>query len=337
MIFRSFHGLGTSLPPQWRTRLPFVLPHRTLPRIFDSNPAQEKRSAVRKRKSAYWLLATSLLVLCASFARAQTLPISSRPLITQGIDERNLVQLTGNTRSEATAQNDGGAVADGFPLVHMLLQLRRPPEQESALDQFLDELQDPKSPNFHKWLTAEQFGQSFGVAQQDLATISQWLQSQGFTVNLVYPSRMVIDFSGTAGQIRQAFHTEIHNLDAGGIRHIANMSDPQIPAALAPAVLGIVALHDFQPRAQHKMRSPSANFTTGSGNTILVPADLATIYNLNPLFNAGYSGQGQSIAVIENTDVFETSDWDTFRSTFWSFQLHIRIFFDDSSGAPEWH
>ena len=48
---------------------------------------------------------------------------------------------------------------DGFPMAHLLLQLRRPPEQETALEQFLDELQDPASPNFHKWLTPEQFGQ----------------------------------------------------------------------------------------------------------------------------------------------------------------------------------
>ena len=174
----------------------------------------------------------------------------------------------------------------------------------------------PNPLNFHKWLKADQFGQSFGVAQQDLDTIAHWLQSHGFTVNSIYPSRMVIDFSGTAGQIRDAFHTEIHSFNVNGAEHIANLSDPLIPAALAPAIVGIVSLHDFKPRAQHEMRNSTANFTTGSGTYAVVPADLATIYNLNPLFSAGYSGQGQTIAVIEDTDVFSTSDWDTFRSTF---------------------
>ncbi len=58
---------------------------------------------------------------------------------------------------------------------------------------------------------------------------------------------LLIDFSGTAGQVREAFHTEIHQLDVKGVQHIANMSDPQIPAALAPAVVGVVSLHDFKP------------------------------------------------------------------------------------------
>jgi subtilase family serine protease len=119
-----------------------------------------------------------------------------------------------------------------------------------------DETQDPGSPNFHRWLTPEQFVQNFGVAPQDIDVITRWLQSHGLTVNLVYPSRMVIDFSGTAGQVRQAFHTEIHNLDVKGETHIANMRDPQIPATLAPAITGIVSLHDFKPHSLHKMRKP---------------------------------------------------------------------------------
>ena len=144
---------------------------------------------------------------------------------------------------------------------HLLLQLRRAPEQEAALQQYLDEVQDPTSVNFHKWLTADQFGQEFGVAQQDLDTITRWLESHGFSVNLVYPNRMVIDFSGTVGHVRDAFHTEIHNLEVRGEKHIANMRDPQIPAALAPAIAGIVSLHDFKPRAQHEMRKAGANYT----------------------------------------------------------------------------
>jgi pro-kumamolisin-like protein len=201
-----------------------------------------------------WAVGLSVLVFSLQPGQAQTVGPSARALITQSVDERNLAPLRGNTRPEANPQNDRGAVADGFPMAHLLLQLRRSAEQEIALQRFLDEVQDPASPNFHKWLTPEQFGQDFGVAQQDLDTITRWLQSHGFTVNFVYTNRMVIDFSGMAGQVREAFHTEIHDLEVRGERHIANMRDPLIPVALAPAIVGIVSLHDFRPRAQHEMR-----------------------------------------------------------------------------------
>jgi subtilase family serine protease len=243
----------------------------------------------------------------------------SRALITQKIDESNRVRLAGNTRPEANAGNDRGAVAGAFPMEHMLLQLKRPPEQEQALQEFIDEQQTKGSPSFHQWITAEEFGERFGLAKQDLDAITSWLLSHGFKVNTIYANGMVIDFSGTAGQVREAFQTEIHHVEVKGEKHIANMSDPWIPAALAAAVSGVVSLHDFRPHPMYKMNKPRAEYTFtdgyGGNSYAVVPADLATIYNLNPLFSASYTGKGQTIVIIEDTDVFSTSDWNTFRST----------------------
>jgi len=275
------------------------------------------------RKAGFPLLFVILqtFVFAVSLADAQTADIGrySRPRIVQNIDEEKLVTLAGNTRHETKVGNDRGAVADDSRLEHMLLQLHRSPEQEQALEQFIEELHNPESQNFHKWLTAREFGDRFGVAQQDLDTLTSWLESKGFHVNLVYPGGMVIDFSGNASQVRKAFRTEIHHLEVGGEKHIANVSDPRIPAALAPVVIGLVSLHDFRPGSMHKMRRPRPSFTVGSllGDVfVMAPPDLANIYNLNPLLNAGYSGQGQTIVVIEDSDVFRMADWSDFRSTF---------------------
>lgn len=234
-----------------------------------------------------------------------------RALLMQDIDEKQLVTLHGNTRPEANLLNDRGAVAEDFSMDHMLLQLRRPPELERALVQFIDQLHDRKSPNYHHWLTAQQFGERYGLAQEDLDKVIGWLQSHGFSVNVAYPNGTLIDFSGTAGQIRETFHTEIHNLEVNGEKHFANMTDPRLPAALAPVVVGVVSMNDFK---AHPMHRPRPEFTVGSGTYRLVPADLATIYNFNPLFAAGYSGKGQTIVVLEDSDVFSTADWTTFRS-----------------------
>ncbi len=266
----------------------------------------------------------SLVVLAILFAeptvRAQVESgLQARPRITQSINEMDRVALTGNTHPEASLANDRGAVAKNFAMDHMLLQLKRSPEQEKALQQFIDELHTKGSPNFHHWLTAQEFGERFGLAKPDLDAITAWLQSHGFRVNVVYPSGMLIDFSGTAAQVRTALQTEIHYLDVKGERHVGNITDPRIPAALAPVVAGVVSLHDFRPHAMHKMYRPRPQFTfpDPSGGTAyaLVPADLAKIYNLNPLFSAGISGQGQTIVLIEDTDVFSSSDWTAFRST----------------------
>ncbi len=264
----------------------------------------------------------SVFVLVAAVAAVGSTPLAAAdlgrpsPVITRAIDESDLVVLANDTRPEATAANDRGRVADDFAMDHLLLQLKRSTEREAALQSYIKELHDPTSPNFHKWLTPAQFAQSFGVAKADLDTVSGWLSAHGFTVNSTQASGLMIDFSGTAGLVRQTFHTEIHNLEVNGAAHIANMSDPQIPAALAPVVAGIVSMHNFHPTP---LLVPRGNYTyTNSSGTFyaLVPGDLATIYNLTPLFNAGISGQGQTIMVLEDTYLYSTSDWSTFRSTF---------------------
>ncbi len=247
-------------------------------------------------------LTTALVAQSPDYAPA-------RVLITQPIDSGRLHTLAGNTRGEANPQNDRGKVADAFVMDHMLLQLQRSPEREQALRNFIDQQHDSASANFHSWLTAEKFGELYGPAPKDIETVSGWLRSNGFTVNTVYPSGLSIDFSGTAGQVLEAFGTEIHKLSVKGADHIANMRDPRIPEALAPVVAGIVSLHDFRPLSLAKKPRPHYSLS----DQLVVPADLATIYNINPAFTAGITGKGQRIALVEDTDLYNDADWYTFR------------------------
>ena len=241
---------------------------------------------------------------------------NQRSMITQPVDETRLVTLVGNTRFEANAKNDLGRVPDELPLEHMLLQLKRAPELELQFDQHIESLTVKGSPNFRHWMTAAEQGEKYGLAQEDIDVITKWLEAHDFTVGHVYPNRMVIDFSGTAGKIRNAFHTEIHYLEVKGEQHFANMSDPQIPEALAPAVQGVVSLHNFKPHAMYE-KKPDYTFS-GCGTTdcyALVPADFQTIYNVTPLITAGIYGQGQTVVLIEDSNSYG-SDWSNYQKTF---------------------
>lgn len=261
-------------------------------------------------------LALAAVLSCALLPSSAQTRRPSRPLITGRVDESRLHRLAGNTRSQANSANDRGRVPGGLAMEHMLLQLQRPAEQEQAVNEFIDQLHDPHSPNYQKWMTPEEFGKAFGPSATDIAAVTQWLEAKGLTVNSVYPSGMIVDFSGSAAKVQAAFHTEIHYLHVNGADHLGNMADPQIPEALAPAVAGIVSLHDFSPRP---MRRAKPNFTYTSGSQTyhaLTPADLATIYNFAPAYQAGYTGKGQTIAVVEDSDLYSAADWTAFRTTF---------------------
>ena len=205
---------------------------------------------------------TSALLFTTALTAQQ---FASKVRIVDRIDESNLVSLKGNTHPLANAKNDLGRVSPNLPMTDLILVLSRDPEQQAAFDQFVASEYDSTSPNFHHWLTPDQIGANFGPSQTDIATVSNWLTGHGFSIAEVTKDRLSIRFSGTAAQVESAFHTEIHNLNAKGVPHIGNMSDPQIPAALAPVVVGVKALHNFFPKPLHHMGSTvSLNRSTGT-------------------------------------------------------------------------
>jgi subtilase family serine protease len=209
-----------------------------------------------------WFVSLSGLILFCGALLGQTIAV--RPRITQSINESRLTVLKGNTHPLARPQFDRGAAPADLPMNRMLLVLQRSPEQEAALEKLLDDQQDKSSPSYHKWLTPEEFGQQFGPADQDIATITTWLQGHGFQVANISKGRTVVEFSGTAAQVKEAFHTSIHKYVVNGEDHVANASDPEIPVALAPVVAGVLSLHDF--RAQplyHDLGVVSRSKATG--------------------------------------------------------------------------
>jgi subtilase family serine protease len=253
--------------------------------------------------------------LCGA-ALGATAAQAAPPTVTRPVNDLQTVTLAGNTRPEANPANDRGALPAETPLAHMELLLKRPPATQAALDAYVERLTDRRSPDYHRWLTAEALGTDFGPAAFDIAAVTHWLGGHGFTVNGMSKSRMTIDFSGTAGEVAQAFHTSLHVIQANGATHIANMTDPRIPAALSGVVAGIVSLNDFRPRPMFKPRPAYTATLDGSTFDIVAPADLATIYDFNPTFQAGTTGAGQTIVVIEDTNVYKTADWTSFRAAF---------------------
>jgi subtilase family serine protease len=215
-------------------------------------------SSTPKRLGIIGLLAACALAATALGAQTPASSIhtaASGARIAGPIDESQLVTLGGHVNPAAIASNDRGAVSADLAMAGLTLVLSRSADQQAAFDAFVAGQYDQSSPNFHQWLTPQQIGAQFGPAQADVSTISGWLASHGFAVKSVSADRMSIQFSGTAGQVQSAFHTSIHNLSVNGKAHIANMSDPQIPAALAPLVAGVKGLHNFFPHPLHRVGS----------------------------------------------------------------------------------
>jgi len=275
------------------------------------------------------LLAFALLSLVV--LRASSQATYSAPRINAAVDDSKLTVLRGNTHPLAQAKYDRGPAPANLPMQHMLLVLQRSPAQQAALDAFMSEQLDPSSPEYHHWLSSVEFGQMYGPAQQDIATITKWLTTHGFQVNNVANGRTTIDFSGNAAQVQSAFHTAIHQYAVNGEQHWANSSDPSIPTALVPVVAGVRSLHNFYPKPQSRIRRASSlrpdytfnangcDVAGSNANCFVVGAnDFATIYNVQQLWNNGIDGTGETIAIVgdSNIETVSPSDVAQFRSLF---------------------
>jgi len=255
------------------------------------------------------------VLLSGAAAIAQQALVSSR--ITNPIDEKQLVTIKGTVHPLANAGNDRGAAPDEMRLDRIHLLLQRSSSQETALRQLISDMHTPGTASYHKWLTPDAFGKQFGPSDEDIATVETWLSGHGFNVAKVTPGKQVIEFSGNVGQFRSAFHTQVHKYAVNGETHFANAADPQIPAALAPVVGGFAALNNFSPKsyakylgkAQYDPKTDHATpeWTVGSPTNgysfVLSPGDYAVQYDLTPLYSAGVKGAGQSIAIINVSNI----------------------------------
>ena len=246
---------------------------------------------------------------------------AAAPLVTSKVDDSVTTAITGERSTYLSIAKDQGVVSDSTPMTHAQIVLKRPPALQAAFDKLVNDQLDRKSASFHHWLTPADL-KNYAPDAADVAKVVAWLQSHGLTVNKVSPSAMMIDVSGPASALSAAFHTSLHNVVLpNGEAHIANMTDLAIPAALAPVLRG-ATLSNFFPKPNYVKKSP--NYTFPFDHLLLyavVPADFATIYNLNPLFSgnnlygAKIAGAGVTIAVVEQT-LIRRFDWDTFRTTF---------------------
>ena len=248
------------------------------------------------------------LLLLASLAFGQ---VTEQNRIVRPVDNRSMVRLRGTLYPQARAAFDQGPAAPTQRMERMTLFFAPTAEQQAALDQLLAEQQDPSSPNYHKWLTPEEFADRFGISTPDVNTLAAWLSSQGFTVDQIARSRTWIAFSGIAAQVDAAFQTSIHNYLVGGKMHYAASSDPSIPAAFAGVVTGIGALHNFAPHARSVKAEPRITSSL-TGNHFIAPGDFAAIYDLpdyaNGVFQPGIDGSGQTIAIMGQTDLSTDSN-----------------------------
>lgn len=220
------------------------------------------------------------------------------------VDDSLRVSVARSVPPRIAGLTASGRVDAAQPMENMLLVLKMGTQDRARLDQLLRDQQDPTSASYHQWLTPESFGASFGPSAAQVAAASTWLASHGLSVRGVAKSGLAITFSGSAGQVEEAFQTTLKTYRVDGVTHHANASSVTIPLGLSGFVQGVASLHDFRHQPHHTLprlvtgadlSHPMADL--GQYGNGLGAVDLATIYDIT------YTGAGVTIGLVERTDI----------------------------------
>lgn len=280
---------------------------------------------------------TALTRRASAQVRTEALKVTPRPRVQSRVENSQRVILAGHTLPFLRAADDLGRLSASTAMSHLVMVLQASPEQDHALKSLIDQQLDQGRTNFHHWLTPDEFGSQFGVADSDIAQVTDWLGKQGLTVEQVTRGKRFIQFSGSVRQVESAFQTEMHRYKmSSGDTHVANSRDISIPAALKPVIAGVSTLQDFFKRPQIRNLGSvtvstaqlgkvyesvpfkgvfSAPAYTNGATHFVGAGDFATIYNTTPLLQAGFDGMGVSIGIIGRTDI-HLEDVQVYREMF---------------------
>ena len=228
--------------------------------------------------------------VCAALAACSSgggAPASSRPAVAPPESGGSASADPFGSEGKARHQRTFLGPTDRSTMLDFSVVLRL--AHQAEMEQFLSDVNDPSSPEFHQFLSAEEFGRRFGLPAGEVDRVRDELAAAGFDVRSVYPQRTAISLRGAVGDIDRYFATRIADFrDFDGRAYVAPLSEPVVPASLRPSVTGVSGLNG-------RAFPQALAIPRGEG---LFPEDAAKAYGLTDLQDQGMRGEGQTIAIV---------------------------------------
>jgi subtilase family serine protease len=242
------------------------------------------------------VLAAVPLPVMLSLAAAVPAQAAAEPLVT----------LTANA-APLTSSNRVGDVGAGQRITAALaLKLHN----QSALDNFLADVQNPASPQYRHFLTPAQFNAAFGPTKADVDKAVSFLEQNGATGIEVSGNGQAITFSGSAAQLESTFHTPIgvYHDAVSGRDFYANDTTPTVPASVSAVVSNVVGLDN------HAVRKHYAAPDAASPKVVkaVTPPVLKTAYGVTSDMG---TGSGVNVGFVE-FDGYQKDNVSQYDSTY---------------------
>ncbi|MGD0059583.1 MAG: protease pro-enzyme activation domain-containing protein [Verrucomicrobiia bacterium] len=182
------------------------------------------------------------------------------------------------------------------------LAVSLPLRNQEALTNLLQQQYAPTSPQYHHWLTPEQFTARFGPTEQDYQAVIEFAKSNGFTVTGTHSSRTLVDVRGSVGDIERTFRVTLLTYQHPTEAREFYAPDAEPSLDLTVPILHITGLDSYTlPRPlsiQQPAENIGANATPADGSG---PSGSYRGQDFRAAYVPGVSltGTGQVVALVE--------------------------------------
>ncbi len=263
-------------------------------------PVSPIPAAPPRRALPSWLIPTAIVVVVALIG-GSIYAIAANRHTTSNVPLHAGTALTTVIGLVPPAEKQAKDLGEAPPNQPMNITIALPLRNQPQLRALLASIDDPTSPNYHKYMTPAQFVAQFGVDPAHLAIITSILNALNLPLTNIQVSatRGTVSFTTTVSTVETLLHTHIHNFSLHNKTYYGPTSDPQVPTALASLVTYIGGLNDFIVPVAHLLRRAAAPHASFNGYE---PAQLQKAYGADTLISQGADGNGQSIAFMELAD-----------------------------------
>ncbi|HUL51342.1 MAG TPA: protease pro-enzyme activation domain-containing protein, partial [Candidatus Nitrosotalea sp.] len=183
----------------------------------------------------------------------------------------------------------------------MRLAIGLPLPNQQALTARLQQIYNPTSPNYRRYLTPQQFAETFGPTEEDYQKVVDFARANGLVVLGTHPNRMLLDVSGRVADVEKAFQVtmNVYRHPSENRTFFSPSNEPSVPSGLP--VLDISGLNDFiRPHPKYRLApanvSANASPKVGSG-----PMGNYIGYDFRAAYVPGVSltGSGQAVGLLQ--------------------------------------
>ena len=156
-----------------------------------------------------------------------------------------------NNRGDVLANSKDLGPEDSSKQITINVWLKQ--HNKDAFDTLVRQMYQKGSPNYHRWITLDEYKTRFAPGADEAAMVRDFLTSHNLRISAMDENHHFVTATGRVGDVQNAFNVEIRRFEMHGAVHMMNTSEPTISGPVGALVAGVQGLNDLKYASNAKL------------------------------------------------------------------------------------